>query len=122
MPPMPMLPSANRACVQVVASGIGANTSWWMARPPRRRVISTAAADTSTPSDVTPRSASAAVNLPGPHPTSTVGPRQRSSSASSTDRSAWVEAAPPSHRPTASGERDPSAVEIQHGCPVEMCR
>ena len=74
MPPMPMFPSASSAWVHVVASGIGANTSWWMAWPPRCSVISTATADTSTPSDVTPRSASAAVNLPGPHPTSTVGP------------------------------------------------
>ena len=72
-----------------------------MAKAPDDWASSTAYGVTSMPSAGMPRSASAIVSLPGPDPTSRVGPWHRSTS----DQSPGVIS---SHCPTASGTREPS--------------
>ena len=81
-PPMPMLPSASSTVRQRPAPGPGRTRRCSSARPPAARVISTAYGVTSMPRAGSPRSASATVSRPGPEPTSSVGPAQRSRSAS----------------------------------------
>ena len=84
-PPMPMLPSISRMVGQRPAPGTRSNTlrssagryrAIGSARPPSRRCP--------RPARRAPLRASAETNRPGPQPTSSVGPVQRSSTVAST--------------------------------------
>ena len=87
-PPMPMLPSARRTVSQRPGRGTaGENTEQRCARAPAARASRTASSLTSMPSAATPRRRSAAASRPGPQPTSSVAPAQRSSSPASPARS-----------------------------------
>lgn len=98
-----MLPSMSSAVSQSPSPGTRSYTERHSARPPDRRVWSTAAALMSMPSTGRHRPRSAVTNLPGPQPMSMTAPRQRRTTS-------WSAAvAAPHHRSMSNGKVRPSA-------------
>ena len=109
-PPMPRLPSASSTVSHRPSAGTRSKTLRRIAETPRSRVCQIASGTTSIPSTISPRSASSWVIRPGPQPTSSVGPAQRSSTAASPSRV-------PVHASAGTSSRVTSGPAITHGWP-----